>query len=136
EKKYLICEETYGFVGGKNFRTEDIPETPWIRHEISGTRIQSRKFLNEWWKDRFGEAFHSETISVNSIEAVVNLVARGFGWAVLPEVHTKNREDLRFFPITKKDGSGFRRNTWLLCKNKSVKKEVVRMFMECILRKG
>ncbi|MDR1831779.1 MAG: LysR family transcriptional regulator [Fusobacteriaceae bacterium] len=133
EKKFLIGRETYGFLTAKKFHFADIRKTPWIRQEIAGTRIQSGEFLKDWWKDHFQDLFAGEVMTVNSIETVVNLAAQGMGWAVLPEIHAKNRDDLQFHPMVKKDGSRFWRSSWALCKNESMKKDAVRKFVEKLL---
>jgi len=135
EAKHIIHSEPYGIVALKGFTLDQLTEKPWIQYEPENFLIQSGVFFLEWWKSRRNENFQTEIIKMDSNEAALNLTERGIGWTVMPEIHSKKYSSLSFFPLEKKDGSCFLRNTWLLYKNHSRKKTLILTFLDIVKKR-
>lgn len=135
EEKYIIHKDPYGIVASNEFSLKELTEKPWIQHRTENARIQSENIFLEWWNERYIQPFKSDIITVNSTEAALSIAEKGVGWTVLPKAHISQNSLLKFFPLEKKDGTKFLRDTSILYKRNSSKNIVIKNLVDYIMTK-
>jgi DNA-binding transcriptional LysR family regulator len=133
EKKHILQEEPQGIISSKPVQIDRLMEEPWIQDPFT-TILEHDKLFLEWWFGRFGTDADPRTIPVNSIEACIEFVSQGLGWAFLPKIHMKKGKRLFFYPLTWPDGSPIMRPTVMLYKNKALDKKSVASFIAYVLQ--
>ncbi|MGF6907099.1 LysR family transcriptional regulator [Fusobacterium sp. PH5-44] len=135
EEKYIIHKDPYGIVAAKGFLLTELVEKPWIQHRTENARIQSENIFLEWWNERYTKQFKTDIITVNSTEAALSMAEKGVGWTVLPKAHISQNTLLEFFPLEKKDGTKFLRDTSILYKKNSSKNGIIKNLVDYIINK-
>lgn len=132
EGKHILGEEPMCIVSSKPIHTDQLPHTSWI-HYVSSTITKTDELANDWWR----EVFHApppNIITVDSIEACLQMVSHGLGWCIVPSVHIANRRSLFSCPVTWPDGHITMRKTILLYRYESLSHPANKAFVDYILR--
>ncbi len=122
ERVCLICSEAQ--------KDRPLSEYPMIGRKTDAVlESQTLRWLNEQ-----GLSGRAPGISVDSITTCVEMVRRGLGWSIVPEIALKGFEG-RVTPCVFGDGTPFERKTALLCREESMALPQVRAFAELLQEK-
>lgn len=122
ERVCLICAEAQ--------KDRPLSEYPMIGRKTDALfESQMLRWLNEQ-----GLSGRASGISVDSITACVEMVRRGLGWSIVPEIALKGFEG-QVTPCFFGDGTPFVRKTVLLCREESMALPQVRAFAELLQEK-
>lgn len=122
ERVCLICTEAQ--------KDRPLSEYPMIGRKTDAVlESQTLRWLNEQ-----GLSGRAPGISVDSITTCVEMVRRGLGWSIVPEIALKGFEG-QVTPCVFGDGTPFVRKTALLCREESMALPQVRAFAELLQEK-
>lgn len=92
-----LAEEPYCLVSNHPLTLEELPNQAWIRYKAS--RItKSEKLQEAWWLEHFPTP-HNNVIHMDSIEASIEMVRYGLGWAIIPQIYKDQFQDLSYTPV-------------------------------------
>ena len=127
ESKVLISRENIYAIRSNNDASKEFSEIPYINHRTdSAFELELMQWLRENNLHEAIDSFH-----VDSIETCVEMVKRGLGWAIVPEICLNDfhgiKEKLHFA-----GGGAFMRSTWLLYSKSASRLPQVKAFIETI----
>lgn len=131
--KHILLEEPKGIISANPILIDKLLSEPWIQDPSTVVLGVDKLFL-EWWREKFGVIADPKIISVNSIEACIQFVSQGLGWALLPKIHVKNEKHLVFYPLAWSDGRPITLQTVMLYKRKALEKKATELFITYVLQ--
>ncbi|MDP2815126.1 MAG: LysR family transcriptional regulator [Rectinemataceae bacterium] len=131
--KHILLEEPKGIISANPVLIDRLLSEPWIQDPSTVALGEDKLFL-EWWREKFGVIADPRIISVNSIEACIQFVSQGLGWAFLPKIHVKNEKRLVFHPLAWPDGKPIMLQTVMLYKRKALEKKAAELFITYVLQ--
>jgi len=132
-RKHVLFDEPKGIVSAQPIEIDTLMESTWIQHPFTKP-LGSDLELYRWWRGRCGFDADPRIIMVNSIEACLEFVSQGLGWAFLPKTHLKYKRQLSFHPLIWPDGRPIVHPTVLLYREKALELRSARCFIEFLLR--
>lgn len=130
EAQILLSREPICAICSEKDKGRPLSEIPYIGR---GTDAVFERELAQWMRENNLRAEH-DGFFVDSITTCVEIVSRGVGWAVVPEICLKNfTGDIR--PLKFANGEPFERSTRLIYTNEASKLPQVQAFVETV-RKG
>lgn len=123
--KSLLCKESMCVVCNKEYEGRELNSYMYIDRTTDSVQYS----LMSKWRYEQGINQSSNIITVDSITSSLELVRRGMGWALIPEVALKNYEGC-ITPCYFADGSPFIRSTYLYCKNDVTRLSQAKAFIE------
>lgn len=129
EKKHVILEEQYGIISSYPIKFDQLTSIPWIQYDLP---FDDDTF-HQWWNKQFSYPLSTNVIHVNSIEASIEMVSQGLGWAMIPKIHIENRRSMFFYPLIHSDGQPISLETLMLYRNKALDKPAVKVFVDYVL---
>ncbi len=114
----------------RNRQQLDVPlsELPYIRRK-SDADFEAQ--LHRWMEEQNIRTNHAP-LEVNDISACLSMLAAGIGWTVLPEICLSGF-DGSIEPLCFRDGSKFRRSTYLLYRQSCFELPQVKFFIQKLL---
>lgn len=130
EEKVLLSRESVCAIRSLDDKDRELWEIPYINHKTdSAFEVE----LTQWMRENNLHEINND-LHVDSIETCVEMVKRGLGWAIVPEICLNNfdgiKQDLYF-----SDGKKFLRSTWLLYSGLASKLPQVKAFIDTITQK-
>lgn len=127
ESKILLSHENVCAIRSIEDKDRELEEIPYINHKTdSAFEIE----LTQWLRENNLHEIHNG-LHVDSIETCVEMVKRGLGWAIVPEICLNNfngiKQNLYFA-----NGEAFLRSTWLLYSSLASKLPQVKAFIKTI----
>lgn len=127
ESKILLSRESVCAIRSIEDKNRELEEIPYINHKTdSAFEIE----LTQWLRENNLHEIHND-LHVDSIETCVEMVKRGLGWAIVPEICLNNfngiKQNLYFA-----NGEAFLRSTWLLYSGLASKLPQVKAFIKTI----
>lgn len=132
EKKHVILEEPSGIISLKPMNLDNLHLNPWIQDKATVITKADKDFYH-WWENRSSLNKPINIIQVNSVEACMEMVSQGLGWAFLPKIHIQNRKNLHFLPLFSHNGEALKKETVMLYRNKALKEPAVKKLIDYIL---
>lgn len=127
ESKILLSRESVCAIRSIEDKDRELEEIPYINHKTdSAFEIE----LTQWMRENNLHEIHND-FHVDSIETCVEMVKRGLGWAIVPEICLNNfdgiKQNLHFA-----NGEAFLRSTWLLYSGLASKLPQVKAFIKTL----
>jgi len=130
--KRVLAEEPQGIISSTDIRLEALLSRPLVQ-DGSSVITGSDLLFAEWWHERFAEYPSPRILTVNSIEACLEMVSQGLGWTFLPKIHVKGNRRLKFQPLIWASGEPMLVRTMMLYKAEAARDAVVGRFIEYVL---
>ena len=130
--RHILAEEPRGIIASKEIVLERLLADPLIQ-DRSSVITGADKLFSAWWSERFGTPPEPKILSVNSVEACLDMVTRGIGWTFLPKIHVRDRAQLYFYPLAWNSGKPILIQTVMLYNEESALKPAVGRFIEYTL---
>jgi DNA-binding transcriptional LysR family regulator len=89
--------------------------------------------LYRWWREQFCSPLPN-IVTVDSIEACIQMVSHGLGWCVVPKIHLGKRRSLFSCPVVWRDGHTMLRKTLMIYRSKALEQPVNKLFIDHVLR--
>lgn len=106
---------------------KSLDDVPYIGRKTDGA---FERELTQWMKEN-GLKDDGRGIQVDSITTCVEMVKRGLGWAIVPEI-CLGSFDGHIMPLTFADGEAFTRSTYLFCSEHHLALPQVAAFIDTV----
>ena len=126
--KYLLSQEKLCAVYNRSFSDTDLKDIMYIDHK---TDISLEASVNKWMQENDLAGCLSSGFCVDSIGTCLALVKRGLGWAILPEIASKNYDGI-IRPLYFENGEPFLRSTYILFQKEAIALPQVNTFVNLI----
>lgn len=131
EKKHVLLEEPFCIISANPLELAQLPSVSWIQYESAAVTKSDIQFYN-WWQELYSAPL-PPIIKVDSIEACIQLVSHGIGWAIIPKIHVGNRRSFFSSPAIWRDGRPMQKKTILAYRNEALNQPAARMFVDYVL---
>lgn len=128
-KKQIILKEPYGIVSASPFKLEMLEETPLIQYDYPSKK-GGDPILSHWLSERPHPIVFKKVITVNSIEAAIELTSQGIGWCMVPHIHVERKSNLHFYPLKTLENFPVNLMTILLAPPSALEKAPVKAFWD------
>ncbi|SXE02626.1 LysR family transcriptional regulator [Klebsiella quasivariicola] len=125
-KKLIDCDRIYAICSNKD-KNKPLNEISFIGRK---TDTVFERELSQWMRENNHNP-ERQGIYVDNISTCVELVDRGLGWTVVPEICLRHFTGHRI-PLSFKNGAPFVRSTWLVYTDEITALPQVRAFIETI----
>lgn len=119
-EKMLLSEERMSIVSKHEINLGDLPQLNYIKYE---TDQHLKTTLDNWWIKTFDVPAHV-SMEVDRIETCKEMVKKGLGFSVMPNMSLRGEDDLYTKEI-KIDGQPVTRQSWLLYKSDMIDLKIV-----------
>ena len=129
--KFLLSQENICLICSREYENTPLSEYLYISHKTDITQsVMITKWLHEHNLDPRGSGF-----CVDNITTCVEMVKRGLGWGLIPEIALINFNGCKR-PCTFSDGEPFIRRTYIFCTHEAAELPQISAFMELLKRFG
>ena len=119
-EKMLLSEERMSIVSKHEINLGDLPQLNYIKYD---TDQHLKTTLENWWIKTFDVPAHV-SMEVDRIETCKEMVKKGLGFSVMPNMSLRGEDDLYTKEI-KIDGQPVTRQSWLLYKSDMIDLKIV-----------
>lgn len=119
-EKMLLSEERMSIVSKHEINVGDLPQLNYIKYD---TDQHLKTTLDNWWIKTFDVPAHV-SMEVDRIETCKEMVKKGLGFSVMPNMSLRGEDDLYTKEI-KIDGQPVTRQSWLLYKSDMIDLKIV-----------
>lgn len=119
-EKMLLSEERMSIVSKHEINLGDLPQLNYIKYD---TDQHLKTTLDNWWIKTFDVPAHV-SMEVDRIETCKEMVKKGLGFSVMPNMSLRREDDLYTKEI-KIDGQPVTRQSWLLYKSDMIDLKIV-----------
>ena len=119
-EKMLLSEERMSIVSKHEINFGDLPQLNYIKYD---TDQHLKTTLDNWWIKTFDVPAHV-SMEVDRIETCKEMVKKGLGFSVMPNMSLRGEDDLYTKEI-KIDGQPVTRQSWLLYKSDMIDLKIV-----------
>lgn len=119
-EKMLLSEERMSIVSKHEINLGDLPQLNYIKYD---TDQNLKTTLDNWWIKTFDVPAHV-SMEVDRIETCKEMVKKGLGFSVMPNMSLRGEDDLYTKEI-KIDGQPVTRQSWLLYKSDMIDLKIV-----------
>ena len=116
----LLSEERMSIVSKHEINLGDLPQLNYIKYD---TDQHLKTTLDNWWIKTFDVPAHV-SMEVDRIETCKEMVKKGLGFSVMPNMSLRGEDDLYTKEI-KIDGQPVTRQSWLLYKSDMIDLKIV-----------
>lgn len=131
--KKLLDEEPMCLVCSRKIALASLPHTPWIQYE-AGRITHSKEQKELWWSEKM-QCPLPQIITVDSIDACLQMVRCGLGWSIMPKIHLAEYRDLYIAPIIWSSGQTMTWQTTMIYRDEILQQPEYINFIEYILQK-
>lgn len=132
-KSLLLCRERICLIHNEPTKNIDFCTTPYINRTSDQTMEQS---VWRWLQENDLSEKLNSSMSVDSIQTVVNMVSAGLGWSIVPEICLHNFTG-HIIPLAYTDGIPLERSTYLLYSSQLTNLPQIEAFINLIrMHKG
>lgn len=125
--QFLLSQENICLVYNQEYEGTPLSDYLYISHK---TDIYQSAMMTRWMHEQNLNP-RTNGVCVDSITACTEMVKRGIGWGLLPEIALENFHGCKK-PCTFIDGEPFIRRTYILCQREAVELPQVNAFMEIL----
>ena len=125
--QFLLSQENTCLVYNQEYEGTPLSDYLYISHK---TDIYQSAMMTRWMHEQNLNP-RTNGVCVDSITACTEMVKRGIGWGLLPEIALENFHGCKK-PCTFIDGEPFIRRTYILCHREAVELPQVNAFMEIL----
>lgn len=125
--QFLLSQENICLVYNQEYEGTPLSNYLYISHK---TDISQSAMMTRWMHEQ-NLNLRTNGVCVDSITACTEMVKRGIGWGLLPEIALQNFHGCKK-PCTFTDGEPFIRRTYILCQREAVELPQVNAFMEIL----
>ena len=125
--QFLLSQENICLVYNQEYEGTPLSDYLYISHK---TDIYQSAMMTRWMHEQNLNP-RTNGVCVDSITACTEMVKRGIGWGLLPEIALENFHGCKK-PCTFTDGEPFIRRTYILCQREAVELPQVNAFMEIL----
>ena len=125
--QFLLSQENICLVYNQEYEGTPLSDYLYISHK---TDIYQSAMMTRWMHEQNLNP-RTNGVCVDSITACTEMVKRGIGWGLLPEIALQNFHGCKK-PCTFTDGEPFIRRTYILCQREAVELPQVNAFMEIL----
>lgn len=125
--QFLLSQENICLVYNQEYEGTPLSDYLYISHK---TDIYQSAMMTRWMHEQNLNP-RTNGVCVDSITACTEMVKRGIGWGLLPEIALENFHGCKK-PCTLIDGEPFIRRTYILCQREAVELPQVNAFMEIL----
>ena len=125
--QFLLSQENICLVYNQEYEGTPLSDYLYISHK---TDISQSAMMTRWMHEQNLNP-RTNGVCVDSITACTEMVKRGIGWGLLPEIALENFHGCKK-PCTFTDGEPFIRRTYILCQREAVELPQVNAFMEIL----
>ena len=125
--QFLLSQENICLVYNQEYEGTPLSDYLYISHK---TDIYQSAMMTRWMHEQNLNP-RTNGVCVDSITACTEMVKRGIGWGLLPEIALENFHGCKK-PCTFIDGEPFIRHTYILCQREAVELPQVNAFMEIL----
>lgn len=125
--QFLLSQENTCLVYNQEYEGTPLSDYLYISHK---TDIYQSAMMTRWMHEQNLNP-RTNGVCVDSITACTEMVKRGIGWGLLPEIALENFHGCKK-PCTFIDGEPFIRRTYILCQREAVELPQVNAFMEIL----
>ena len=125
--QFLLSQENICLVYNQEYEGTPLSDYLYISHK---TDISQSAMMTRWMHEQNLNP-RTNGVCVDSITACTEMVKRGIGWGLLPEIALENFHGCKK-PCTFIDGEPFIRRTYILCQREAVELPQVNAFMEIL----
>ena len=125
--QFLLSQENICLVYNQEYEGTPLSDYLYISHK---TDISQSAMMTRWMHEQNLNP-RTNGVCVDSITACTEMVKRGIGWGLLPEIALQNFHGCKK-PCTFIDGEPFIRRTYILCQREAVELPQVNAFMEIL----
>ncbi|MBO6309208.1 MAG: LysR family transcriptional regulator [Oribacterium sp.] len=126
--RFLLSQESICVICSKADQGRPLSEYTYIGHSTDPTQSA---LVSRWLREN--GLTNDSGFSVDSLTACTEMVSRGIGWGIVPEI-ALDRFDGCIRPCTFEDGEPFVRRTYIYAVPDAMKLPQVRLFMESLKR--
>ena len=125
--QFLLSQENICLVYNQEYEGTPLSDYLYISHK---TDISQSAMMTRWMHEQNLNP-RTNGVCLDSITACTEMVKRGIGWGLLPEIALQNFHGCKK-PCTFTDGEPFIRRTYILCHREAVELPQVNAFMEIL----
>lgn len=125
--QFLLSQENICIVCSQKYKHTPLSDYLYISHHTD--TIQTAMITR--WIHEQGLNPHANGFCMDSITTCLEMVKRGLGWALLPEIALSHFDGC-ITPCTFANGEPFIRKTYILCQREAIKLPQVKAFMEIL----
>ena len=125
--QFLLSQENICLVYNQEYEGTPLSDYLYISHK---TDISQSAMMTRWMHEQNLNP-RTNGVCLDSITACTEMVKRGIGWGLLPEIALENFHGCKK-PCTFIDGEPFIRHTYILCQREAVELPQVNAFMEIL----
>ena len=125
--QFLLSQENICLVYNQEYEGTPLSDYLYISHK---TDISQSAMMTRWMHEQNLNP-RTNGVCLDSITACTEMVKRGIGWGLLPEIALQNFHGCKK-PCTFIDGEPFIRRTYILCHREAVELPQVNAFMEIL----
>lgn len=125
--RFLLGQENVSVICAKEFENRPLSEYLYIGRKTD-TSLESQTLR---WMNENGLGSQDAGFCVDSITACVEMVKRGLGWGIVPEIALNNFDGC-VRPCVFENGEPFVRKTYLICQKEALALPQVNAFVELL----
>ena len=128
DEKHLLFEDALCIASRTPFKLEELPSLPRIFYQ---TESLYKSIIDNWWTENYSVP-PSISMEVDQLDTCKEMVANGFGYAIIPSSILNGIEDLYKVGITNKNGDPILQRAWMVYQKESLEINVVRAFIDFV----
>ncbi|MDO5416800.1 MAG: LysR family transcriptional regulator [Lachnospiraceae bacterium] len=125
--QFLLSQENICMICKEEYRDTPLSDYLYISHKTDSTQTA----MIAHWLHENGLSPNTNGFCVDSITTCLEMVKRGLGWALLPEIALEDFDGC-IRPCTFENGEPFARRTYIFCQKESIHLPQVQAFMEAL----
>ncbi len=123
--RHLLYEEKTFICSRDEINLEELPYQPQISYQ-SENAIEMA--LDRWWNENYNEPPYV-TMEVDRVDTCREMVAKGLGYAFLPEMIARSIPHVFMSEMVFKTGTPFKRSTWVVANQETIQLKLVESFV-------
>lgn len=129
--QFLLSQESICLIYPKEFEGKPLSNYLYISHQSDPTQ----EALNARWLRENNLKSGAHRVQLDSVTACVEMIKRGIGWGLLPEIALDNFKGM-IRPCTFENGEPYMRRTHIICQRDAMELPQVKMFMAEVKKNG
>jgi DNA-binding transcriptional LysR family regulator len=130
DRKHLLFTENICIASKEKIDIQELPQLPRIDYHTDSLLKTS---IEHWWFNNFSVP-PLVSIEVDKADTCKKMVVNGLGYAILPTMILKDRDDLHKIEIANKDGIPLTRKSWMFYHQDSLNLNIVKTFVDFVER--
>lgn len=125
--QFLLSQESICLIYAKEFEGKSLSDYLYISHQTdTAQEMMTARWLRENHLDP-----GTHRVQVDSVTTCVEMIKRGLGWGLLPEIALDNFDGV-VRPCTFENGEPYMRRTHIFCQRDALKLPQVKLFMDAM----